>query len=226
MDVAAEIRELPQQVQEKIDESTSFVSSALSKVPDVLSWVIDRFMEAWDWMLQKLGEFWDWFADKLSYVGNPFLLNGASTGWRESVAGPMTNVTRTIDDAQLAADDVWEGFGAEQYRQHLPAQRAAMAFVADDFANTIASVLDSLQTAIPVFWAGVVVAVAGIAAATAAGATIVGIPAVPATVAAAIGTAIVAMGAALAIMYSNLGSARSTLAATASGIQSWPPFAS
>lgn len=229
MDPAAEVRELLDKVQDKVEDLTSFVNSVLDKVPGYLSWVVDKFVDAWNWMIEKLGEFWDWFVDKLSYAGNPFTLNGASTAWREDVAGPMANVLRAVDDAQLAADDLWEGFGAEQYRQHLPGQRDAMTSIAADFAETIAATLDSLQLAITVFWAGVVVAVAGlvvgIAAATAEGATIVGLPAVPATVAAAIGVAVVALGAALAVLYSQAGSARSTLTKTASGIQSWPSFA-
>lgn len=230
MDIAAEAREALENVQQKLEELTSFVNSVLSKVPDMLSYIVDRFMDAWNWMLEKLGEFWDWFTDKLSYAGNPFVLGGAATAWRQSVAGPMTNVVRSIDDAQLAADDVWEGFGAEQYRQHLPAQREAMSSIAGDFAETVASVLDSIQTAIIVFWGGVVVAIAslafGIAAATASGATIVGLPAVPAAVAAAVGVAVTSLGVTLAILYSNASSARSTLASTASGVSSWPAFAS
>lgn len=230
MDVAAETREALEKVQQKMEELTDFVNSVLSKVPDFLGYIVDKFMDAWNWMLEKLGEFWDWFTDKLSYVGNPMVLGGAATGWREDVAGPMANLVRSIDDAQLAADDVWEGFGAEQYRQHLPGQREAMASIAEHFAETVASVLDGLQLAVVAFWAGVVIAVAGlvfgIAAATAEGATIIGIPAIPATVTVAIGGAIVALGAALAILNSEAGSARSALAATASGIDAWPAFAS
>lgn len=230
MDFAQNVEDLLQKVQGAMNDLSSTVNGIISHIPGWLSWVRDRLEDAWNWMLGKLSEFWDWFTDKLSYAGNPFVLSSASVSWQQNIGGPTKNTARLIDDGNLAADDLWEGFGAEQYRQHVPGQRDAMNSIDDDFAQAIASTIDSLQVAIVAFWAGVAVAITGlivaIAAATAEGVSIIGLPAVPATVAAGIGIAMVALGAALAIMYSQASSARSTLAKTASGIQTWPAFTS
>jgi hypothetical protein len=230
MDPISRVLELLDKVQRKIEELRNFVNGVLSKVPSVLGWVVDRFLDAWNWMMGKLGEFWDWFTDKISYAGNPFVLSSASVGWKEKVGGPAVNLTRTLDDANLAADDVWDGFGAGQYRQHLPGQREAMTSIAKDFADNISSAMSTMQLAIVAFWAGVIVAVIalinGISAATAEGVTIIGLPAVPATVVASIVVALAALGTGIWILNSQADSARSTLASASSGVQHWPAFAS
>lgn len=74
--------------------------------------------------------------------------------------------------------------------------------------------------------AAIIAVVVGFVTATGEAVTVIGIPLAPPTALGAIAIAIGALGAALAIMYSQAASARSTLAETSSGIQSWPRFAS
>ncbi|MBW1638759.1 hypothetical protein [Microbacterium resistens] len=230
MDPAAEARRLLEQLQRQFEELRRVINDTLSHVPGVFQWVVDRVIEGWNWLVERVQEFWDWFVDKLSYVGNPFMLSGAANGWKESVGGPATEASRNVDRGMLAADDRWQEFGAEQYRQRVPLQQAAMKSLDTDYAQKIASMMDDLQVAIVAFWAGVVAAIisviVGFTTATGEAVTVVGIPLAPPTALGAIAIALGALGAALAVMYSKAASARSTLKGTSSGIQTWPKFAS
>lgn len=230
MDPAVEARRVLEQLQQKFQELQTVINDTLSHVPAIFSWVVDRVQEGWTWLCERVAEVWDWFVDKLSYVGNPFMLSGASNAWKESVGGPATDVSRSVDRGELAADDRWQKFGAEQYRQRVPLQQAALKSIDTDYAQKIAAMMDDLQVAIVAFWAGVVAAlitlVVGFATATGEAVTVLGLPLAPPTALGAIAIALGALGAATAVMYSKAASARSTLKGTSSGVQGWPKFAS
>ncbi|KQO96884.1 hypothetical protein [Leifsonia sp. Leaf264] len=228
MDPAQEVSEMIAKLQGKVEELTRIVNSTLAKVPDVLSWVVDRLIEGWNTLMAKLGEFWDWFTDKLSYVGDPFGLNAAAVSWREDVGGVVANLVRDIDDSDLLVDDRWQGDGADQYRQAVDPQREALGSISTDFASNISSALSALALAIASFWGAVLLAIvsviAGFVFATGAAATVFGLPIAPPAALAGLAGGLASLAVGMSILYATAGTVRGTLAGAASGVQTWPQF--
>lgn len=224
-DISQQINDLLRRMEDGVQRLTDAVNRVLSHVPEVFSWVVHRVQTLWNQFLEKMQEFWNWFTDKLSYVGNPFMLDGAAGGWREA-GGVMMNQTREIDDSDLRVDDTWAGSGADQYRQSMPSQRDAMKSIDTDYASNIAAALVTMRNAIAIFWGAVgfaiIAAIAGVALATGEAISILGLPAVPPTAIGAIVTGLVAIGAATVNLYAQTASARDTMQKSFSGVQTWP----
>ena len=228
MNPAERVIELLLRIQEKIDEITRLINAAMQAVPAVLSYIVDRVRDGWNAMLVKLGEFWDWFTDKLSYVGNPFLLNGAADGWKQ-MGGKVARINDSITDLNLSVDDSWTGRAADQYQQSIEPQRRANTSISSDFAENIGNALSGLANAIIAFWAGVAVAIlallGALAGAAVATGTIIGLPAAPVLVTLGIAGFLVAAGAGVAVLYVAAGGARSAMSSTTGGITQWPQIA-
>lgn len=228
MNPADRVIELLRQIQQKIDEITRLINAALDAVPAILSWVVDRVQEGWNQMLEKLAEFWAWFADKLSYLGNPFMLNGAAEGWK-TVGTKVARINDGITDMNLSVDDRWTGYAAGQYQQSIEPQRRANTSIMSDFAENIGNAMSSLANAITAFWVGVALAIitllGALAGAAVATGTIIGLPAAPVLVALGIAGFLVAAGGGVAILAVSAGGVRTTFASTQAGITSWPQIA-
>lgn len=222
------VLELLDKVQQKIDEIVRLINAALRTIPAYLSWIADRVRDAWDATVQKIQEMWAWLADKLSYLGNPFVLNGAADGWKR-VGGQVTRINDSIVDANLSVDDRWTGRAADQYQQSLEPQRRANTSIMSDYAENIGNAMSGLAVAIAAFWGAIAVAIltllGALAGAAVATGTIIGLPAAPVLVGIGIATFLVAAAAGLTILYVSAGQARSTMASTSAGITSWPSIA-
>ncbi|WP_025158786.1 hypothetical protein [Leifsonia aquatica] len=229
MDIAERVLELLEKIREKIEEIGRLINAVLRTLPAVLSWIADRVRDNWNDMLAKIGEMWAWFADKLSYVGNPFTLNGAADGWKRA-GSQVARINDTIFDANLSVDDRWTGRAAEQYKQSIEPQRRANTSIMSDYAENIGNALSGLAVAIAVFWGAVVAAIIGLLVALASAAvatgTIVGLPAAPVLVALGIAAFLAAAGAGVLVLYVSAGQAKTTIGSAGAGIQSWPSMAS
>ena len=227
-DIAEKIIRLLDQIKEKIDQITRIVNAVLDSVPFFLEWVISKVRDAWNAMLDKLAEFWAWFTDKLTYVGNPWMLNGAGEGWT-TMGGSVARINDTITDLNLSVDDRWQGRAASQYEQSIEPQRRANTSIMSDYAQNIGNALSSLATGITSFWAGICVAIitllGALAGAAVATGTIVGLPAVPVLIGLGIAAFLVAAGAGVAVLYALAGSCRTTLGNCTAGITEWPAIA-
>ncbi|GAB3409677.1 hypothetical protein GCM10027515_28780 [Schumannella luteola] len=226
--VIERIIQMLRRVQQIIDRITAIVNAMLKIVPAVMSYIIDRVKEGWNQMLAKLAEFWDWFTDKLSYVGDPFKLNGAADGWKQ-MGTRVSRINDTIQDFNLAVDDEWTGRAADQYKQILEPQRRANTSILSDYAENVAGAMTGMANAIIAFWVAIVAAIIALlsalaGAATAAG-TIIGLPAAPVLIVLGIVAFLVAAGGGVAILYVAAGSAKSTIASTGAGISTWPKLA-
>lgn len=222
------VLELLEKIQQKLDEIVRLINAVLRTIPDYLSWIADRVKDAWDTTMQKIQEMWDWLADKLSYVGNPFVLNGAADGWKK-MGGKVSRINDTIVDANLSVDDRWAGRAADQYQQSLEPQRRANTSIMSDYAENIGNAMSGLAVAITVFWGAVAVAIitllGALAGAAVATGTIIGLPAVPVLVGIGIAGFLVAAGAGVAILFVSAGQARTTMTSTTAGITTWPSIA-
>lgn len=222
------VLELLEKVKQKLDEIVRLINAALRTIPAYLSWVADRVKDAWDTTLGKIQEMWDWLADKLSYLGNPFVLNGAADGWKR-VGGQVSRINDTVVDANLSVDDRWTGRAADQYQQSLEPQRRANTSIMSDYAESIGNAMSGLAVAIAAFWGAIAVAIltllGALAGAAVATGTIIGLPAAPVLVGIGIATFLVAAGAGVTILYVSAGQARTTMTSTSAGITTWPSIA-
>jgi phage-related protein len=222
------IIDLLRKIEEKLEYITKLVNAALSAIPAVFGYIVDKVRDGWNAMLGKLAEFWDWFADKLSYAGNPFMLNGAAAAWT-AMGGKVARINDTITDLSLSVDDRWTGMAADQYAQSVEPQRRANTSIMSDFAQNIASAMGGLAGAIIAFWAGVALAIVtllgALAGAAVATGTIVGLPAAPVLIGLGIAAFLIAAGGGVAILYVAAGNSRATLNSTSAGILEWPKIA-
>lgn len=228
-DIIEQVRQLVREVERKVDELRQGLDRVLSRVPAYLSWVADRIREGWSVLQDKIGQFFDWMGEKLAYAGSPGALADAAKRWQTEVAGAMSQALDRSELGALAVDDRWQGEAADQYRQKIPGQRAAMTSV-QARAGQISASLDSLHLAIYVFWGAVAVAVGalvgGIVGALASTATILGAPAGPFIAAAAVVAALIAVGAGTVNLNAQADSASLKLqTAISTGTQDWPSFA-
>lgn len=228
MNPAERFIELLQKIREKIEEISRLINAALSALPAVLGFIADRVQDAWNTMLGKLQEFWSWCADILTYVGNPFMLNGAADGWKQ-MGVKVSRINDTITDFNLSVDDRWTGTAADQYRQSVEPQRRANSSILTDYAENVSSAMTGLAGAIIAFWVGLVVAIltllGALAGAAVATGTIVGLPAAPVLIGLGIAAFLAAGGGGVAILYVAAGSARATIASAQAGITQWPQIA-
>jgi phage-related protein len=226
--VIEHIIELLAKIEKKIDEISRLINAALSSIPAVFSYIVDKVRDGWNGMLGKLAEFWNWFTDKLTYAGNPFVLNGAAEAWR-AMGGKIAKINDSITDLNLSVDDRWKGYAADQYEQSIEPQRRANTSIMSDFAENIASAMGNLAGAIIAFWVGVAVAIisllSALAGAAVATGTIIGLPAAPVLIALGIAAFLIAAGGGVAILYVAAGGSRATLTSTSAGISQWPKIA-
>lgn len=222
------VLELLEKIQQKIDEIVRLINAVLRTLPAALSWIADRVKAAWDTTMRQIQEMWDWLADKLSYVGNPFVLNGAAEGWKLA-GGQVSRISDSIFDLNMSVDDRWTGRAADQYKQSLEPQRRATTSIMSDYAENIGNAMSGLAVAIAVFWGAIAVAIVSLLGALAGAAvatgTILGLPAVPVLVGIGIAAFLVAGGVGVTILYVSAGQARTTMASTSAGITSWPAIA-
>jgi hypothetical protein len=226
--ITARIVELLLKIEKKIDQIEAMINRILSAIPGVLSFIVNKVRDAWNKMLVKLGEFWDWFVDKLTYLGNPFVLNGAADGWKK-MGGKVARINDTITDLNLSVDDRWTGFAADQYKQSIDPQRNANTSIMSDFAENIADAMTGLANAIVAFWVGVAVAIiallSALAGAAVATGSIIGLPAVPVLIVLGIVGFLAAAGGGVLILYIAAGSSKSAMDSTTAGITAWPKIA-
>ena len=229
-EVVAEITELLERLDRKVAELAAAVSSALRAVPDLLTWVVERVEDGWNEFVRRFREVTLWIGDKLLYAGDPGLLAETRDAWHAEVAAVTSALAERLDAGDLRTDDTWDGAAAEQYRQKVPEQQAAIRAIRDEFTAGITAALDQVRDGIVVFWSGAGAAlaalVAGIIGAITATGTIVGLPAAPVLAAAAVLTALASLGGTLAVLTSQASSAENTLNGVgSSGLTAWPSFA-
>ncbi|MBD3781169.1 MAG: hypothetical protein IE923_18150 [Micrococcales bacterium] len=229
-EVVAEITELLERLDRKVAELAAAVSSALRGVPDLLTWVVERVEDGWDEFMRRFREVMLWIGDKLLYAGDPGELTETRDAWHAEVAAVTSALAERLDAGDLRTDDAWDGAAAEQYRQKVPEQQAAIRAIRDEFTAGITAALDQVRDGIVVFWCGAGAAlaalVAGIIGAITATGTIVGLPTAPVLAAAAVLTALASLGGTLAVLTSQASSAESTLNGVgSSGLTAWPSFA-
>lgn len=230
MDQVARIRELLDEVQEKLDWLVDKINGLLSHVPFYLEWAVNKFRDLWDWAIEKVGQFWDKVVEFVGYLGQPWDLNDARNRWIE-LGSPVAARASESDKSQSEVDSAWKGRAADKYANALTAQKLALASVQAKLANPMGPALGSLASALYIFFAvviGVIVAlIIAHGVATAEAVSILGLPAVPPTVATAYGAAIVALIGAIANL-NNAASSSSTVfrqvaAETADyGTNNWP----
>lgn len=228
-DLVKSVTDLIKKLEDAIARLSSVINATLAKVPDLLGWIADKVIDGWNALMAKLQEFWDMIAEFFSYVGDPIGLSNAAKTWREDIGGRASNLSREIDDSDLAVDDTWLGRAADQYRQGVPSQREALSSLDADFASNVADALEGLRIAIFVFWgavAGAIIAiVAGFALATGEAVTVFGIPLAPPTALAGLAVGAGAVGIAVMILYNAGSSSSNKLASTSSGVRTWPRLA-
>lgn len=229
-EVVAEITELLERLDRKVAELAAAVSSALRAVPDLLTWVVERVEDGWDEFVRRFREVMLWIGDKLLYAGDPGELTQTRDAWHAEVAAVTSALAERLDAGDLRTDDAWDGAAAEQYRQKVPEQQAAIRAIRDEFTAGITAALDQVRDGIVVFWCGAGAAlaalVAGLLGAITATGTVVGLPAAPVLAAAAVLTALASLGGTHAVLASRASSAESTLNGVgSSGLTAWPSFA-
>jgi hypothetical protein len=229
-DVIDEVTRLLDEIRGKVDELTRTINETLAKVPGWASWVVDRVRDGWDAFCEKLGQFWDWFTDKLAYAGDPGGLSDLARRWADEVAAPVSAQTHEIEAGDLLVDDRWQGDAADQYRQRVPDQKLTLKAVRSEYVAALTSALNSMSSAITVFWwgvAGALVSLAlGIVGAVTAAGGVVTAPAAPVIAGLGVAGALIALGTTL---YGLINEATSTELALDSaksyGLTSWPSFA-
>lgn len=224
------IMDLLDEVDEKIQQVTEKVNDILSWVPWGLGWVVDRFRDLWDRAMAKLGEFWDKIREIVSYIGAPWELQAARDRWIE-VGGPVAARAVGADRSQSAVDAEWKGRAADRYALSLGPQGKALAAVQSKLTAQIGPALDSVATALYVFYGLVIGALVALVLAivTASGeaVSIIGLPAVPATILVAVGGAIVAIGTGVVTLRGAASGANTTFLQVVNetgdfGADNWP----
>ena len=227
-EIMAKVIELLGKIEDKIKYIEGRINDVLSHIPGFLSYIVHKVQDAWNAMLSKLEEFWGWFTDKLTYVGNPFVLNGAANGWK-LMGAKVARINDTITDQALSVDDAWTGRAADQYRESIDPQRTANTSIMADYASNIADAMTTLAGAIIAFWVGVVIAIVtllgALAGAAIATGSIIGLPAAPVLIVLGIVAFLVAAGGGVAILYVAAGGSRSDLSSTTAGVTPWPKIA-
>ena len=103
-----------------------------------------------------------------------------------------------------------------------------MLSIKTDFANNIATGLESLRTAIVVFWGAVLAAIIGIsvafAVATGEAVTVFGLPLAPPTALGGLAVGLGAIGVAALNLQNVASGAKSSFETAAGGVQTWPTF--
>jgi hypothetical protein len=228
MNPAQPVIDMLEKIEAAINKLQDFINKTLNLVPGFLGWIVDKVRDGWNSLVAKIEEFWDWFTDKLSYVGDPIALSNAASSWKVDIGGKVGNLARDIDDSDILVDDRWQGAGADQYRQAIPPQRDAMLSIKTDFANNIATGLESLRTAIVVFWGAVLAAIIGIsvafAVATGEAVTVFGLPLAPPTALGGLAVGLGAIGVAALNLQNVASGAKSSFETAAGGVQTWPTF--
>ena len=224
------INELLDEVTEKLDWVVGKINGLLSHVPGFLHWAVDKFMALWNIVLEKAKQFWDKVVEFVSYLGQPWDLNGAKDDW-VSLGGPVAARASQADKSQSDVDFRWEGRAADRYANSLGAQNKALSGVQSKLANPMGPALSSLAGALYIFFGVVIgVIIALVVAHTVAGGeavSILGLPAVPPTLITAYGVALVALIGAIANLNNAANNANTvfqTVAAEASdfGSGGWP----
>lgn len=213
-DLAREVIELIEEIQGKVQSFQDKVNSVLSYVPGFLEWAIGKILDAWDDFCAKMQEFWTLIQEVLSYIGDPGGLRAAADSWTGLVGSPVSNQVSVADAGRLSVDDNWSGDAAEQYRQTLPLQKAAMGDIQDVFATRLSEALGTMAGALTVFYGAMVAAVVAFAGALAVGiAALVGVVTAPgAIIAVVVGVAALITGVTVGITNLRSG-ASSTQAA-------------
>jgi hypothetical protein len=185
-----EILGLLDQIEARFGELRSAVNDVLSRVPGWASWIGDRIHEAWDYMCKQATKFWNWLSNILNNMGDPGNLSSTGSSWNRSVGGPVSAKVQVAEAGSLEADDTWSGTAAENYRQRIGLHKTALDKIKFRMTDGLSSALDTVKTAIYIFWGAVAVAltilVGGLITAIASEASVFGAPAGPFIAAAAI----------------------------------------
>lgn len=224
------IMDLLDEIDEKIQWVTDKVNDVLSWVPWGLGWVVDKFKDLWSKAMDKLGEFWDKIREIVAYIGAPWDIQATKNQWVE-VGGPVASRAVEADRSQSAVDAEWKGRAADRYALSLGPQGKALTAVQGKLTSQIVPALDSLATALYIFYglvAGALIALV-IAIVTAGGeaVSIIGLPAVPATILVAAGAAIVAIGGGVLQLRGAASGANTTFLQVVNetgdfGAENWP----
>lgn len=210
-----EILDLLDTIEAKFTDLQNAVNDVLGRIPGWASWVADRIHEAWDYMCGKAQEFWNWLSNILSNMGDPGRLSSTASTWNSSVGGPVSAEVQVAEAGNLAVDDAWSGTAADSYRQRISLHKTALDKIKTSMTDGISSALDTVKTAIYIFWGAIAVAlaalIAGLITAIASTATVFGAPAGPFIAAGAIVVCLTALTVGGFKLKSDCRSARNTL---------------
>ncbi len=181
--IFSEIHRTIEKIQSKTQQLQDSINAGLRSLPSFMGWIADKILEGWNWFVGKLDELWRWVGGVIDELGSPTSLSATADSWSDHVGGPVSAEVQSADAGALLADDAWIGVGADQYKQMLPMQKAALQDIKSTFTDGISTALGQVRTALYVFYAALAVAlaalVAGIIGALASSATVVGLPAAP-----------------------------------------------
>ncbi|MHA3702549.1 hypothetical protein ACXR2U_10220 [Jatrophihabitans sp. YIM 134969] len=191
-DLLAEIDDLWNKLQDKFTSLRDTINRMLDKVPGFLDWIVDRVRDGWNSLCDKMQMVWDRVSYFFGHMGRPWDLSSTADSWSTDVGGKTSNEVTKVDAGLLLVDDNWAGDAADQYKQHIPLQKAALQAIKTTYTDAISAALDKVQMAIYVFWGlcvtAIVTFIGGMIGALSSAATIFGLPAAP----------FIAVGAALA----------------------------
>ena len=232
MELIDEIEDLLAEIEQTFRDMQSTVNSVLASVPDWLGWVRDRIVDAWNYFCEKTVEFWAYLEETVGReIGNPTRLSATADRWATEIGGPVSEQVAVAEAGNLEADNAWSGDAAEAYRERLGLHKAALTAVKTTLSTGIRGALDSVQSALEVYFNVIISALVGlIGVLIGALVSVAGGPTlVVGLAAAAVGilAAITAIGLGRVYLESDCRSAKTTLEglindSTAFGGNQWP----
>lgn len=207
-----QIHRIIARINEKTTELQNSINSKIGWLPEFLA---DKVREGWNSFIGFLRECWDALVEVFTNAGSPFTLSNTADSWSDSVGGPVSGQVQAAEAGSLEVDDHWDGDAADQYRQNLPMQKAALEKIKTVYTDGISTALSDVAKGIVQFWGGLLLAllalVGGIVGAILSSATIFGLPAAPFIAATAAATAVGAFYGGGLVLKSAVASANSTL---------------
>lgn len=185
-----EIQGLLDEIEARFEELRNAVNDVLRRVPGWAAWIGDRIHEAWDYMCEQAQRFWNWLSGILGNMGDPGKLSSTGSAWNNSVGGPVSAKVQVAEAGNLEVDDTWEGKAADRYRARISLHKTALDKVKSSMTDGLSSALDTVKTAIYIFWgalaAALAILVGGLITAIGSTSTVFAAPAGPFIAAAAI----------------------------------------
>lgn len=189
----AEMRVTVDKIDVKLLELQTGVNANLRRLPSALQ---NAVVDKWNEFVRLMQEAWGYYANIVENLGDPDYLRWDAEMWTRQVGGTVSAKQQVAEAGSLLVDDNWDGSAANQYRQSVIKQKAALEKVRTALAEPATKALNDLASAIETFCWALVAALAAL---------LVGIITAIATVATIIGAVIAGIATAAAFLSAVIG---------------------